>query len=399
MGPVELVAEASNALVVRPARTVMTILGTVLGVAALVATLGMSQTAGGQILASFDELRATEVTVTPQSTGVGDSEVRAYIPWNVENRLDRLNGVRAAGARAKVDIATAEVRASVIRDPSAAAAAAPKVVAASPGLLPAIRGTLASGRWFDLGHSERADRVAVLGRAAAERLGVARLDRQPAILIGDESYLVIGILESVDRERDLLGAVMIPSGTAVDRFGSGSPDKVVIDTAIGAPELIRKQAPIALSPNHPEQLRAQRPTEPEGARARVSRDVDTLFLVLGLVSLSIGALGIANITLVSVLERVGEIGLRRALGATRGEITLQFLAESGATGLLGGILGTLFGLGVVVVVSLVRQWNPIIDSAIPLGAPVVGLLVGLVAGIYPALRAARLQPVDALRSG
>ena len=386
MRPVELVTEVSSALVVRPARTAMTVLGTVLGVAALVATLGMSQTAGGQILARFDELRATEVIVTPKKSGTGDTEVRAPIPWDVEDRLDRLNGVRAAGARATVDVTDADVRATTIRDPQAAPTTPPKIVAASPGLLRAVRGRLSVGRWFDAGHSRRADRVVVLGRAAAQRLGVTRVDRQPAILIGDETYVVIGILDAVQRESDLLGSVIVPAGTANDRYSTGTPERVVIDTAIGAADLIRAQAPI------------QRPAEPEDTRNRVSDDVDMLFVVLGLVSLAIGAVGIANITLVSVLERTGEIGLRRALGATRGEITLQFLAESGATGLMGGVLGTLIGLSVVVVAALIRRWNPIIDASIPLAAPAVGLVVGLIAGIYPAIRAARLQPVDALRS-
>ncbi len=398
MRPVELVTEVSSALVVRPARTAMTVLGTVLGVAALVATLGMSQTAGGQILARFDELRATEVIVTPKKSGTGDTEVRAPIPWDVEDRLDRLNGVRAAGARATVDVTDADVRATTIRDPQAAPTTPPKIVAASPGLLRAVRGRLSVGRWFDAGHSRRADRVVVLGRAAAQRLGVTRVDRQPAILIGDETYVVIGILDAVQRESDLLGSVIVPAGTANDRYSTGTPERVVIDTAIGAADLIRAQAPIALSPNRPDNLNAQRPAEPEDTRNRVSDDVDMLFVVLGLVSLAIGAVGIANITLVSVLERTGEIGLRRALGATRGEITLQFLAESGATGLMGGVLGTLIGLSVVVVAALIRRWNPIIDASIPLAAPAVGLVVGLIAGIYPAIRAARLQPVDALRS-
>ena len=238
----------------------------------------------------------------------------------------------------------------------------------------------------------------MLGRAAAQRLGVTRVDRQPAILIGDETYVVIGILDAVQRESDLLGSVIVPAGTANDRYSTGTPERVVIDTAIGAADLIRAQAPIALSPNRPDNLNAQRPAEPEDTRNRVSDDVDMLFVVLGLVSLAIGAVGIANITLVSVLERTGEIGLRRALGATRGEITLQFLAESGAPRLMGGVLGTLIGLSVVVVAALIRRWNPIIDASIPLAAPAVGLVVGLIAGIYPAIRAARLQPVDALRS-
>jgi ABC-type antimicrobial peptide transport system permease subunit len=131
----------------------------------------------------------------------------------------------------------------------------------------------------------------------------------------------------------------------------------------------------------------------------VQQDLNTLFLVLGLVSLLVGAIGIANVTLVSVLERTGEIGLRRALGARRRHIASQFLAESTTIGFLGGVLGASFGVLVVVIVAAFRTWTPVLDSWIPLAAPVAGAIIGLASGVYPSLRAARLEPVDALRAG
>ena len=123
-----------------------------------------------------------------------------------------------------------------------------------------------------------------------------------------------------------------------------------------------------------------------------------MFLLLGGLSLVVGAIGIANITLVSVMERTGEIGLRRAIGATRGHIAAQFLLESASMGVVGGILGASLGVLITVGVSAYQVWTPVLDPAVPFLAPLIGGIIGLVSGTYPALRAARLEPVEALRS-
>jgi ABC-type antimicrobial peptide transport system permease subunit len=140
------------------------------------------------------------------------------------------------------------------------------------------------------------------------------------------------------------------------------------------------------------------PPEPRRARAGVERDLNSLFLLLGGVSLFVGAIGIANVTLVSVLERVGEIGLRRSLGAARRHIAAQFLLESSALGLVGGIIGAALGTLVVVAVAATRTWTPVLEGWVPIGAALLGGVVGFLAGAYPSLRAARLEPVEALRS-
>jgi macrolide transport system ATP-binding/permease protein len=272
------------------------------------------------------------------------------------------------------------------------------VHAASPELFRAVRAELAAGRLPDVGHSDRADRVAVLGPDAARRLGISSLEQLPAVSIGDHLYLVVGILRDVARQPELLGSVIIPEGTARRDFGLAGPGTVVIETKIGAAYLIAEQTPDALRPDSPRSLKIEVPQEPRRVRDEVQSDVNVMFLLLGGLSLVVGAIGIANITLVSVMERVGEIGLRRAIGATRGHIAAQFLFESASMGVIGGILGASLGVVIVVAVSAYYLWTPVLDPAAPFLAPLIGGAIGLLSGAYPAMRAALLEPVEAFRN-
>ena len=394
----DLLSECLASLLARPARAALTVLGTLVGVAALVATLGLSKTAGNQIVGRFDELAATDIVVTPKAGTTGRALQADALPWDAGARAERLNGVVAAGTLSDVDLRGELVRAVPVNDPQGQTEFQMPVKAASTGLFEAVRARLGQGRLFDEGHSQRADRVAVLGPNAAEQLHITRVDNQPAIYLGDQLYVVIGILEGVGRQPALLGSVIIPEGTARRELGLASPSSVQIETRVGAAGVIANQLPLALSPADPTLLKVVAPPEPRRVRAGVQSDLDSLFLLLGGVSLLVGAIGIANVTLVSVLERVGEIGLRRSLGAARRHIAGQFLLESTTLGLLGGILGAALGTLVVVGVAAAHTWTPVLESWVPIGAPLLGAAVGLVAGIYPSLRAAALEPVEALRA-
>ena len=391
----DLIGEALAGVAARPSRLALTTLGTVLGIAALVATVGFGQTAAGQITDRFDAIAATRVTVEPGETEGPDGDVAlTQLPWDAPERIERLAGVDSAGTFASVDVGTAPVRGV----PYGTLEQTVPVAAASPGLFDALGARLASGRFFDEGHDERADAVVVLGRYAAERLGVNRVDSQPSIFIGERAFTVIGILDAVDYRSEAQDSVIMPMGTAQELYALEAPEALEIRTELGAAQLIGRQAPIAVDPNNPDLLDVNAPPPPGSLRDSVSADVNGLFLALGGLALLVGGLGIANVTLLSVLERISEIGLRRAVGAGRLHVAGQFLIESSIVGFLGGLIGSTIGVLATVGVSLARDWTPLLDIRLALIAPLLGGGIGLMAGTYPAWRASAVEPIAALRS-
>ncbi|WP_460649625.1 ABC transporter permease [Kribbella endophytica] len=388
----DLLDEALAGVSARPTRLVLTTLGTVLGIAALVGTVGLGQTAAGQITQRFDLAAATRVVVQPDDKAEG--EAATQLPWDAPERIKRLNGVEAAGLFSMLEVGDDLVRsvAGIGKDGYAL-----QVMAGSAGLFDAVRAQLRTGRFFDVGHDNRADKVVVLGKHAAEKLGINRVDSQPAVFIGDQAYTVIGILDGVSGRAELLDGVIMPNGTAKTAYDLESPDALEIKTQVGAAQLIAGQSPVAIDPNNPSSLKVDAPPVQGGVRKGVESDLNALFLLLGAVALLVGGLGIANVTLLSVLERVSEIGLRRALGAARRHVAGQFLVESVIVGFLGGLLGTAVGVLLTIGVSWGRDWTPILSTSLALGSPLLGALIGLLAGTYPAWKASAIEPITALR--
>ncbi|BCB82068.1 ABC transporter permease [Phytohabitans flavus] len=400
-----LAAEALAGIVRRPGRSALAALGTVLGVGASVAVLGLTSTANGQISKTFDELTATTVVVTDAGDGRAhnqDNPARVSFPADADHKIAGLNGAVAGGVFWTVPLAHPVIGASpVVGATSAANASDLPVYAASAGLLTAAGPLLRSGSLFNAFHDERGERVAVLGADAATRLGISQVVNRPAVFINGTAFTVVGIVEDTARVPELLLGVILPRGTAERLYPAPdpavSPAQMVIETQMGAAQLIARQTPVALRPDNPQFLRAEPPPDPRTMRDSVKTDGSALFLLLAAICLVIGAAGIAGTTLVATWERVGEIGLRRALGARRRHVTAQFLTEAAALGALGGVIGTALGVATVVLVAVVNQWTAVLDPMTVLPAPLVGAATGLLAGCYPALRAATVNPVEALR--
>ena len=272
-------------------------------------------------------------------------------------------------------------------------------MSAEPGLLSAAHVSVRAGRLFDDFHHSRGERVAIVGSSVAQRLGILRLDASPAIFINGTAFTVIGVLDATERLPELLFSVIIPTTTALDAYGPPvtSRAQMLVETRIGAARVVGDQVAMAMRPDLPALFEVSVPPDPKDLRSSVTGDVNVLVTGLAVISIVIGAVGIANTTSAAVLERRGEIGLRRSIGARRSHIAAQFLTESALLGLLGGLVGASLGVVVVVTAALARDWTAVMQPWIVAAAPFSGGLVGLLAGAYPASRAARIEPAEALR--
>lgn len=385
----DLVRVASVGLRSRKLRAALSALGIAIGIAAMVAVLGISSSSRADLIASLDRL-GTNLLMVQAGEGFGGGD--GSLPVTAEAMIARIAPVEAVSSVTSVD-------ASVLRTDQVPADRTQglTVKAVDTELVHTLNGGLGDGEWFD---GVRADLpVTVLGAIAARRLGITDVADGTQVWIGDRWFSVIGVLEPLELAPDLDRSALIGRPFASSSFETTDrPGTVYVRAA--PTDLDQVQAVLAPSadPEDPDTVEVSRPSDALEARAAASNAFTSLFLGLGAVALLVGGVGIANVMVISVLERRSEIGLRRALGATRAHIATQFLGEALLLSGLGGLSGVALGAAVTATYDVTRGWAIVVPAVGLIGGVVAAVVIGAVAGLYPALRAARLAPTDALRT-
>lgn len=390
---------ASTGLRARPMRGALSALGIAIGTAAIVAVLGLSSSSQAGLLAEIDRLGTNLLTATTGQTFTGQA---AQLPLAAPARISRIGSVEQVAHVGTVS-GTKVYRSPLI--PSIDTNAL-QVKAASLNLLPVIGTTVAQGRW--LSTSTATQPVAVLGSVTAKRLGIDHVYPGQRIWLGGQWFYIAGILNPavLTPEIDTSALIGYPAAqryldyTTIDHGKAtiGPPTTVYVRSQTSHVAAVQSVLAQTANPEASNEVNVSQPSDALTARAAASGAFNTLFLGLGAVALVVGAVGVANIMIISVLERRSEIGLRRALGATRGQIRTQFLSEAIMLAVIGGAVGVGAGALATLVYAHSKQWAVVIPVEAWAGGIGAAVVIGAVAGLLPALRAARMSPTEALRT-
>jgi putative ABC transport system permease protein len=399
LGPHDWLRVASVGLRARPQRAALSALGIAIGTAAIVAVLGLSSSSQAGLLAEIDRLGTNLLTVEAGQSLTGGE---AQLPLEAPARLTHLGDVQVL---AHTGLMKEE---KVYRNPMVPEANNGGLEVRATSLnLPSVLGTgVARGNWLNEG-TARAP-VAVLGSAAADRLGLDSVDPDQRIWLGGQWFNVAGILNPSPLAPDIDNSALIGYPAAqrflgyvsIDRgeVKAGPPSSIYVRAATDHVADVQSLLAPTANPEAPSEVNVSQPSDALTARAAAAGAFDSLFLGLGVVALLVGAVGVANIMVISVLERRSEIGLRRALGATKGQIRAQFLAESILLAVIGGVVGVLGGVVATGVYATSKGWAVVIPAEAWSGGIASAILIGAIAGLMPAVRASRMSPTAALRT-
>jgi putative ABC transport system permease protein len=387
MYPADMARIASVGLRTRRMRAALSALGIAIGVAAMVAVLGLSASSQAGLLAEIDKLGTNLLKVTPGQTLSGDE---AKLPLRSPAMIERISQVETVQSTGRVD-------ADVFRSPHI-----PKVNtngltvdAVSMKLPEAVRTSVAKGRFLNEATAQQP--VVVLGSAAATRLGIDQIHKGMRIRVGGQWFYVVGILKPALLTPEINTSVMVgfPAAQKYLDF-DGHPSTLYVRAETDHVTEVQELLAGTANPEKSNEVSVSQPSAALEARAATQSALNGLFLGLGAVALLVGGIGVANTMVISVLERRSEIGLRRALGATRGNIRNQFLSEAILLAALGGVVGVALGALATAVYANVKGWATVVPVLAWGGGLGAAVAIGAIAGLLPALRAARMQPTEAL---
>jgi putative ABC transport system permease protein len=384
----DLARLAAVGLRTRKLRAVLSALGIAIGVAAIVAVLGLSRSSQSGLLTEISQLGTNLLTVqNGQAIGGGTAELPTAAPAMIA-RLPGVTNVQDTGTVSNVNA----YRSPLINPVNTNALS---VEAASPGLPAAAGSSIAQGSYLNAATARQP--VAVLGAGAAAYLGIDGIWPGERIWVGTTWFYVTGILKPDTLAPEIDSSVLVGYPAAEAYLGfDGHPSTIYVKAATGQVTAVDNLLADQANPENPEEVQVSQPSAALTAQADAAGAFNGLFLGLGAVALLVGAVGVANIMVISVLERRSEIGLRRALGATKGQIRVQFLAEAVLLALLGGAAGVGAGALATAIYAHAKGWATVIPVQAWAGGLAAAVLIGGAAGLLPALKAARLSPTQAL---
>ncbi|HZR53671.1 MAG TPA: ABC transporter permease [Streptosporangiaceae bacterium] len=386
----DLVRLSSVGLRTRKLRAALSALGIAIGVAAIVAVLGLSQSAESGLLSELDSLGTNMLTVSNGQTLLGQQAELPTAASAMVGQLDGVTGVQYTGQVRNVNAYRSPLIPSIDTN-------ALTVQATSLNLPSGLHDTLAHGTFLNAATAR--EPAVVLGAVAAQRLGIDRVFSGERIWLDNQWFYVQGILNPAMLAPDIDTSVLVGFPAAEAYLGfDGHPSTMYVRTQIDQTSTVQPLLARTANPESPNEVSVSQPSQALAARAATQSALNGLFLGLGAVALLVGAIGVANIMVISVLERRSEIGLRRALGATRGHIRTQFLSEAILLSLIGGAIGVALGAVAVWVYTYLKNESTVIPTEAWAGGLGAAIAIGAIAGLLPALRAARMSPTQALWS-